>query len=59
MLGSTWQGKSCTFSMNGQTGKFVGDLPLDKKARTRWFFKIFGITAAALLAITQVVIFFL
>jgi len=59
MLGSTWQGKSFTFSMNGQTGKFVGDLPLDKKARTRWFLKIFGITAAALLAITQVVIFFL
>lgn len=22
--------------MNGQTGKFVGDLPVDKAAATRW-----------------------
>jgi len=23
--------------MNGQTGRFIGDLPLDKKAYWRWF----------------------
>jgi hypothetical protein len=23
--------------MNGQTGKFVGNLPMDKKAFWRWF----------------------
>lgn len=23
--------------MNGQTGKFVGDLPMDKSAYWRWF----------------------
>lgn len=32
MLNTTYQGKQYTFAMNGQTGKFVGDLPLDKKA---------------------------
>lgn len=32
MLNTTWKGKQYTFAMNGQTGKFVGDLPMDKKA---------------------------
>ena len=27
LLNTTWQGKKYTFAMNGQTGKFVGDLP--------------------------------
>lgn len=30
ILNSTWQGKKYLFAMNGQTGKFVGDLPIDK-----------------------------
>jgi len=37
MLNTTWQGKKYTFAMNGQTGKLVGDLPLDKSAYWRWF----------------------
>ncbi len=32
ILNTTWQGEKFTFAMNGQTGKFVGDLPVDKKA---------------------------
>lgn len=32
LLNTTWEGKKYTFAMNGQTGKFVGDLPVDKKA---------------------------
>lgn len=32
ILNTTWNGKKYTFAMNGQTGKFVGDLPLDKSA---------------------------
>ena len=31
LLNTTWNGKKYTFAMNGQTGKFVGDLPVDKK----------------------------
>lgn len=37
LLNTTWQGKKYTFAMNGQTGKFVGDLPLDKQAYWTYF----------------------
>lgn len=43
ILNTTWKGKKYTFAMNGQTGKLVGDLPLDKGAYSRW---LFGLTAA-------------
>ena len=29
LLNTTWRGEKYTFAMNGQTGKFVGDLPCD------------------------------
>ena len=31
LLSTQWQGKNYLFAMNGQTGKLVGDLPIDKK----------------------------
>jgi len=37
ILNTTWDDKQYTFAMNGQTGRFIGDLPLDKKAYWRWF----------------------
>ena len=37
LLHTTWQGKQYTFAMNGQTGKFVGDLPMDKGAYWKWW----------------------
>ncbi len=43
LLNTTYEGNKYTFAMNGQTGKFVGNLPLDKKAYGRW---LFGLTAA-------------
>ena len=30
LLNTTWNGEKYTFAMNGQTGKLVGDLPVDK-----------------------------
>ena len=42
LLNTTWNGNKYTFAMNGQTGKFVGDLPVDKGAARRWFW---GLTA--------------
>ncbi len=36
LLNTTWNGNKYTFAMNGQTGKFVGDLPVDKKAARLW-----------------------
>ncbi|MCL2628181.1 MAG: TFIIB-type zinc ribbon-containing protein [Oscillospiraceae bacterium] len=59
LLGSTWEDKSFIFAMNGQTGKFVGDLPLDKAKRRRLYWTMFGIIAASLLAISQAYIAFI
>ena len=42
ILNTTWKDKKYTFAMNGQTGKFVGDLPVDKAAYRRW---LWGLTA--------------
>lgn len=36
ILNTTWRGKKYFFAMNGQTGKFVGDLPIDKALRWKW-----------------------
>ena len=44
-LNTTWNKKRYTFAMNGQTGKFVGDLPLDKGAYWKYFI-LFSIIAA-------------
>lgn len=43
LLNTTWNGKKYVFAMNGQTGKFVGDLPIDKSAALKW---TIGLTAA-------------
>ena len=32
LLNTSWNGNKYTFAMNGQTGKFVGNIPTDKKA---------------------------
>lgn len=37
VLNTRWKGNKYTFAMNGQTGKFVGNLPLDKSAYWKWF----------------------
>ncbi len=42
LLSTTYEGKTYTFAMNGQTGKFVGDLPVDKAAARNW---TLGLTA--------------
>ena len=31
ILRTEWEGKKFVFAMNGQTGKFIGELPMDKK----------------------------
>lgn len=55
LLNTIWNGNKYTFAMNGQTGKFVGDLPMDKGAYRKW---LFGLTAA-LGAVTYLISFFL
>lgn len=41
-----WKGEKYTFAMNGQTCKFVGNLPLDKGAYARWFLLLTAAGAA-------------
>jgi DNA-directed RNA polymerase subunit RPC12/RpoP len=36
MLNTRWQDKTYTFAMNAQTGRFVGDLPVDRGAFWKW-----------------------
>ena len=43
MLNTKWQGQDFLFAMNGQTGKMVGDLPVDWKKYWTTFFSIGGI----------------
>ena len=55
LLNTSWNGQKYTFAMNGQTGKLVGDLPLDKGAYKKWLFGITGIVAAAAFAISYLI----
>ena len=36
MTAKALRANDARFAMNGQNGKFVGDLPVDKKAANRW-----------------------
>lgn len=47
MLNTSYKGKIYTFAMNGQTGKFVGELPISTKKCFGWF----GIIAGAIAGI--------
>lgn len=37
MLNTRWRGKDFLFAMNGQTGKLIGDLPVDWRKFFAWF----------------------
>ena len=45
LLHTQWEGKDYLFAMNGQTGRFVGDLPIDGKKAAAWFLGTFALTA--------------
>jgi len=49
LMSVTWRDKQYMFAMNGQTGKFVGDLPMDWGIFWRRFFAIAAATAVVLL----------
>ena len=55
MLNTKWQGKEFLFAMNGQTGKLVGDLPVDKGKFWLWFLCI----AAPIFAILNLLFFWI
>lgn len=47
ILNTTWNGQKYTFAMNGQTGKFVGDLPVDKGRAMKLRFLLSAVCSAA------------
>ena len=47
LLHTRYQNTDYLFAMNGQTGKLVGDLPIDKGASKRWWFGVAAIAAVA------------
>lgn len=51
IMNTSWKGEKYTFAMNGQTGKFVGNLPMDKRLYRKYFaisFALFGVIGAGL-----------
>lgn len=55
LLNTTWNGQHFYFAMNGQTGKFVGDLPCDKGA----YWRGFGVWTVILSAIIATIALFI
>ena len=51
LLNTKWNGKTYTFAMNGQTGKLIGDLPVDKGK----FWGLFAAIAAPLAIISSII----
>ncbi len=52
LLSTRWNGKNYLFAVNGQTGKLVGDLPMDK----RKFWTLFAAITAVAGAIATVIV---
>ncbi len=48
ILSTRWEDGNYLFAMNGQTGKLVGNLPIDKKKYWTWFAGIFAVAAVLL-----------
>lgn len=48
LLTTKWKDKNYLFAMNGQTGKFIGDLPIDGAKAAKTFFGLSGLFYALL-----------
>ena len=51
IMNTTWKDKKFIFAMNGQTGKFVGNLPCDNGAYFRWLLGITAVSSAVILGL--------
>ena len=54
-LNTSWKGNKYIFAMNGQTGKLVGDLPLDKGKARRWFWALTALITGAVYTTSWIV----
>ena len=58
VLNTTYAEQKFVFAMNGQSGRFVGNLPLDKKAYAKWLFGLWGAVAAGVILLGTLVFMF-
>lgn len=56
LLSTSYRGQVYQFAMNGQTGRFVGDLPVDKGAYWRWWALITAIASVVFFALAMLVL---
>ena len=52
LLNTKYKGKDYLFAMNGQTGKFVGNLPINWGAFWGWFLGVAGVVTAVAFGIS-------
>lgn len=55
LLNTKYQDKLYTFAMNGQTGRFIGDLPTDNAAAKKWFWLVALIVAVGVYALAALI----
>lgn len=55
ILNTKYNGKNYLFAVNGQTGKFVGEFPVDRKKYFKWLFGVAGV----LTVLAQLLLFFM
>lgn len=59
LLNTTWKGEKYLFAMNGQTGKFVGNLPMDRKLYRKYWLLSFLASIPVGVIIAYIVRFFI
>lgn len=55
MLSTNYRGKNYIFAMNGQTGKLVGDLPMDKAAFFKWWGGLTAVVGALIYGLSWLI----
>jgi DNA-directed RNA polymerase subunit RPC12/RpoP len=56
LLNTIYDGKTWTFAMNGQTGEFVGELPMAWSQLWKWFFALFAAIGLAVSVLAYVLL---
>jgi hypothetical protein len=54
MVNVKYKDKYYLFAMNGQTGEFIGDMPVDKAKVIKWILICFTISFAVIILITWI-----
>jgi len=55
LLNTNWNGEKYTFAMNGQTGKFVGNMPVDKGLYKKYLFGYTGVISLVIFILTYLI----